>query len=158
MIADLARRLDAWIDERNREAAAEGAPLLRPCRIRLVGQMALLELSPPLKLRATDDVDAVVEAEFAVRKQLEALLEGKGMALDRLAHEAWMPSETTYVTVYEGPNVLLEVADVESVLVSKALKAPRKNDRLLAEYIANGPSPRFLELAQKYDLDLEQFV
>ncbi len=120
--------------------------------------MALLELSPPLKLRATDDVDAVVEGEFAVRKQLEALLEGQGMALDRLAHEAWMPSETTYVKAYEGPNVVLEVADVESVLVSKALKAPQKNERLLAEYIANGPSPRFMELADKYDLNLEQFV
>lgn len=158
MIADVARQLDAWIDEHNREASAEGVPLLRPCRIRLVGQMALFELTPSLKLRATDDVDAIVDAEYAVRRQLEVLLETRGLHLDRLAHEAWMPSETFYVKAYEGANVSLEVADLESVLISKGLKAPEKNGRLLSEYIASGPSQRFMNMALKYDLDLEQFV
>lgn len=45
-----------------------------------------------------------------------------------------------------------------AVLLSKALKAPAKNRSLLTEYLAMGASERFLELAEKYHLDLEQFV
>jgi hypothetical protein len=157
-IAEVVQRLDAWVGEYNREARAEGGPSLKPCRIRLVGQMALIELSAPLELRATDDVDAIVDAEYVVRKHLALLLEAEGKDLDPVAHEAWMPEETLYTQVYVGTNVVLEVADLESVLISKGLKDPEKNLRLLAEYITHGPSQRFLDMAHKYKLDLEQFV
>lgn len=33
-----------------------------------------------------------------------------------------------------------------------------KNSALLTEYLASGPSTRFVTLAEKYDVDLEQFV
>ena len=50
------------------------------------------------------------------------------------------------------------VADPDAVLISKACKAPEKNIGLITEYLAKGASERFFELAQKYALDLEQFV
>lgn len=52
----------------------------------------------------------------------------------------------------------LSIAEPEAVLVSKALKAPDKNRVLITDYLAHGPSPRFLALAEKYHVDLEQFL
>ena len=45
-----------------------------------------------------------------------------------------------------------------AVLISKALKAPKKNQALITEYLAKGASERFFALARKYGVDLEQFV
>jgi hypothetical protein len=42
--------------------------------------------------------------------------------------------------------------------VSKALKDPAKNEQLLVQYLALGPSPRFLQLAAKYQVDLESLL
>ena len=69
-----------------------------------------------------------------------------------------MPSETRYIDLYAGEYVTLEVADVDAVLLSKALKAPRKNRSLVVEYLAAGASPRFVAMAERYHLELEQFV
>lgn len=69
-----------------------------------------------------------------------------------------MPEETEYETFFEGTFVTLKIADEESVLLSKAAKAPEKNGALLTQYLAQGPSERFVSLAAKYNVDLEQFV
>lgn len=52
----------------------------------------------------------------------------------------------------------IAVAEPDAVLLSKALKAPDKNRALLTEYLALGATERFLTLARKYALDLEQFL
>jgi hypothetical protein len=54
--------------------------------------------------------------------------------------------------------VTLKVADVDAILISKALKAPRKNRALLVEYLARGATTRFMRLAKKYNIDLESFL
>ncbi len=69
-----------------------------------------------------------------------------------------MPAETQYSELYSGRFVRLLLADPEAVLVSKALKAPVRNRPLLTEYLAKGASDRFLKLASKYAVDLEQFL
>lgn len=69
-----------------------------------------------------------------------------------------MPPETIYEPLFSGRFVTVLVADTDCVLLSKGLKAPRKNQPLLTEYLAQGASPRFLALAQKYHLNLEQFL
>lgn len=69
-----------------------------------------------------------------------------------------MPTETSYRPLFVGSFITLLVADAEAVLVSKALKAARKNQPLLTEYLASGASARFLALAKKYRLNLEQFL
>jgi hypothetical protein len=43
-------------------------------------------------------------------------------------------------------------------LILEALKAPVRNRPLMTEYLANGASERFLALASKYEVDLEQFL
>jgi len=158
MLVEIAEHLETFVVTRNLEARREGLLLLRPCVIKLLGQTALLEAKVSLTLALTNDVDVYADYEFAVEQEFRRLLATKGRELDSLGGEVWMPVETTYEPLFVGQYVRLLVADAESVLLSKALKAARKNRQLLTEYLAGGPSARFLKLAQKYRLDLEQFV
>ena len=128
------------------------------CRIRLLGQAALLEAGTPLTLAATNDVDAYADYEFAVEAEFRRLLQAEGKDLDTPGHEIGMPKETEYSVIYSGRYVELSVADSDAVLVSEGLKAPAKNRLILVEYLARGPSDRFVKLAKKYRLNLEQFV
>lgn len=158
MLTKIAVTLDSWVFERNLEAQAEGFPLLEPCRIRVLGQMALLENDVSLPLTLTNDVDVYADYEYAVETEFRSLLARQGKDLDPLGHEIWMPCETEYRDLFAGQYVTLQVADVESVLLSKALKAPKKNRTLIVEYLAKGANERFFKLAKKYRLDLEQFL
>jgi len=158
MLRQVARQLDDWIAAQNREARREGLPTIRSCHIRVVGQTALLEVGVPLTLVATRDVDVTADYESAVEAEFRRLLRMKGRELNPLGHEIWMPRETRYSMLHAGRSVELSVADPEAVLVSKALKAPDKNLALIIEYLARGPSTRFLTLAKKYRINLEQFL
>ena len=158
MLTEIAAKLDAWIVARNLEYRADGFPLLRPCRIRLLGQTALLEAHVPLHLNVTNDVDVYADYEHEVRTEFERLLRAHGKELDPVGHEAWMPAETTYRELYGGEFVALSLAEPECILLSKACKAPERNRALIVEYLATGPSPRFLELAERYGVNLETFL
>src|SRR5690242_4702151 len=127
MLRPIAERLDDWIGARNREARAEGTRSIKSCRIRLLGQAALLEARAPLTLAATNYVDVYADYEFAVEAEFRRLLKAQGKDLDPLGHEIWMPKETQYSVLYSGRYVELSVADGDAVLVSKGLKAPVKN-------------------------------
>lgn len=157
-MTELAAELDAWFAERAREAVQEGMASPRACTIRVHGQMALLERDVKLNLVATQDVDVRADLDHAARQEFERLLAEHDMILDPVGHEAWMPEETEYETFFEGTFVTLKIADEECVLLSKAAKAPKKNGALLTEYLAQGPSERFMSLAAKYNVDLEQFL
>jgi hypothetical protein len=158
MLIKIAQMLDTWIFEQNLEAQAEGRPLLQGCRIRVLGQMALLENKVSLPLTLTNDVDVYADYEYAVESEFRRLLAKQGKDLDPMGREIWMPRETEYRVLYKGQYVTLQVADVESVLISKALKAPKKNHALIVEYLAQGAGDRFFKMARKYRLDLEQFL
>ena len=158
MFAAVLRELDAWVDAANREAAAEGVRRLPSSTVHLLGQTALLESRVDLTLTATQDVDVYADCPWVVRKELERLLKHRGKVLDPHGSEVWMPEETLYEPVYEGDWVTGLVAQADFVLLSKALKAPEKNRALIVEFLAEGATPRFLDLSEKYDLDLEQFV
>ncbi len=75
-----------------------------------------------------------------------------------VGHEAWMPKETKYELVWDGHLVMGLVAHQDYVLASKALKAPAKNHALIVEYLASGATALFIELAETYAIDLEQFL
>jgi hypothetical protein len=158
MLRPIAQKLDDWIAARNREARADGTRLIRRCRIRLLGQMALIEAGMPLTLAATNDVDVYADYEFSVEAEFRRMLKAQGKDLDPLGHEIWMPKETEYSALYSGRFVELFAADGDAILLSKALKAPAKNRLILVEYLARGASSRFIKLAKKYHLNLEQFV
>ena len=131
MLRDIARQLDAWVVSRNAEARTEGLPSYPPCEIRVVGQAALLEAGSELTVVATADVDVSGQIAFAVEQEFRRLLAAEGLELDPVGHEAWMPSETEYTPVFSA---------------------------LIVEYLARGASERFLDLARRYSLDLEQFL
>jgi hypothetical protein len=158
MLREIAEQLDDFVLAYNAEARREGLLALPPCVIKLLGQTALMESKISLALAATNDVDVHADYHFAIEQEFRRLLALQGRELDPLGGEAWMPRETNYRPLFAGRFVTLLVADVESILLSKALKAPRKNQPLLTEYLARGASPRFLELARKYSLSLEQFT
>lgn len=158
MLVEIAQKLDAFVVHRNLEAREEGMPLIGRCTLRLLGQMALFEQHAPLTLAATRDVDVRGRYPSEVDAELRRLLAAVGKEVDPVAREIWMPTETLYSTLYAGEYVTLEVADVDAVLISKALKAPVKNRALIVEYLARGASPRFMALARTYAIDLEAFL
>ena len=155
MLRTVAQLLDDWIAEHNRSALSEGALRLPRCTIRVLGQTALMEGEVPLTLAATRDVDVQADYPHAVEQHFRRLLEARSRELRPPGHEIWMPTETEYRVLYDGRWVELSIADMDAILVSKALKAPAKNRALILEYLARGPSPRFLALAARYGLDLE---
>jgi len=157
MLLEVAEKLDQWIATENVALRGDGS-VLAPCRIRILGQMALFEQHVQLHLVATQDVDAVGDYENAVERELARLLRARGKELDPLAREAWMPKDTQYRRLFTGTFVKLDVAEPEAVLISKALKAPAKNRALITEYLAQGASERFLALANRYKLNLEEFL
>lgn len=157
-LAEIFLALDQWVAGENAQARAEGTPAYKRCSVRVLGQSALWAAGVDLALTVTQDLDAYGDYEWAVQQELERLLRAKGKVLDPHGHEVWMPRETRYDTLYQGTFVEALVADIDAVLISKALKAADKNRALVTEYLAKGASERFFELARKYRVDLEQFV
>lgn len=158
MFLELAKQLDDWMAERNLEARTGGWAQYRPCTIKILGQMALMEAGTSLTLAATKDVDVYADFDHGVKREFERLLAAEGYELDPVGNEVWMPRETRYTELFKGRFVHLLVAEPDAILLSKALKAPAKNRTLIVEYLAKGASHRFVALARKYHLDLEQFV
>lgn len=158
VLEQVAAKLDDWVIQQNLEARKEGLSTFRPCRIRVLGQMALLESRAPLQLILTNDVDVHADFEHAVEVAFRRLLAAEGKLLDPVGNEVWMPRETRYRSVFKGAFVTLQIADMDAVLLSKALKAPAKNHALIVEYLAAGASERFFALATRYHLDLEVFL
>lgn len=158
MLLEIFKKLDRWIIQENEKARDEGARLIAHAEFKILGQAALLEAQLSLELAQTGDVDAYTNATHLVLHHLDELLFGYGMHLDKLSDEIWMPEETTYSSVYKGEYIEMLIAVPEYVLVSKALKAPRKNAGVIVQYLAAGPSPFFFNLCDKYEVDLEQFL
>lgn len=158
VLPDVFLALDQWIARENVRARAEGTPTRKKCTIRVLGQAALFIAELDLTLTATRDLDAYADYDWAVQQELERLLAKEGKLLDPHGHEIWMPRETQYARLYDGTYVEAFVADPDAVLISKAYKAPERNQALIIEYLAKGASERFFKLATKYAVDLEQFV
>jgi hypothetical protein len=93
VLKELAAKLDEWFVEEAREAVREGMASPRPCTIRVHGQMALLERELKLNLVATHDVDVSENLSGRARREFERLLAKRGLVLDPVGHEAWMPKE-----------------------------------------------------------------
>lgn len=158
MFATVLKDLDAWMIEENDVLRAGDLQPNRACTIHLFGQTALLESSLGIPLVATQDVDVYVDYEYSVKKKFEDLLGLRNLLVVPAGHEAWMPEETIYECCYDGSYVTGHIAHPDFVLLSKALKAPVKNNVLLTDYLALGATERFVALAEKYNVDLELFL
>jgi hypothetical protein len=158
MLLEVFEELDEWAKATNRENLDEGMMPIGKCLIQVVGQTALLEAKLDINLAATADVDVHQQIEYTFRKKFEELLKKHGKFLDPVGHEAWMPEETKYKTIFKGRHVEGAIAEPEFVLISKALKAPKRNRDLIAEYLGGEPTDLFYQLAKKYKVPLEGFV
>ena len=150
--------LDSWMIQENEEFRANDSRPYKACTIRLFGQTALLEIGLGVPLVATQDVDVYADYEHPVMVKFDGLLKRRNLIVDPVGHEAWMPKETEYQLWYQGSYVTGLIAHPDFVLISKSLKAASKNRVLLNDYLALGASDRFIELAEKYDVDLVQFL
>ena len=157
MLKEVCKALDKWLVGENRERAETGAILLR-CEIHIIGQTALLEARLGIRLAATMDVDLHEQLHGPILQKLDELLAVHGKKIDPVGHEAWMPKETKFSTIYAGKFVKGFVAQAEYVLISKAKMAREKNKNLIIEYLGTQPSPLFLQLAMKYEINLEEFL
>jgi len=158
MLKKIFKKLDNWIGEQNVERQEEGMLSISACEIKVIGQTALLEAEITLHIPATVDVDVFANYEDLVRRKFAELLKENGKELDPVGHEAWMPKETEYEIFFDGKWLKAYLANPEYVLLSKAMKAPKKNKVLIVEYLASGPSAKFFELAKKYKVDLDHFL
>lgn len=137
----IGEELDKRIKQADEESYADQGIGLVPKEIELkiMGQLALLaddNISSKFELNTTFDLDAHVKASVEVSRILDQLLNENGLALDKLSREIWMPPDTVWETFYEGDYVKIFKARPIDVLVSKAVKAPVKNKRLITDAIA----------------------
>lgn len=133
---ELDKRISA-ADEKS--YADQGIGLVpKDIEMKIMGQMALLadeEISSRIELNTTFDVDAHIKASVQVSRILDQLLKENGLALDMLSDEIWMPPDTVWESLYNGSYVKILKARAIDVLVSKGVKAPTKNKRLIKEAV-----------------------
>jgi len=137
-IKEFGQNLDQKIEKEDNLSYAEQGIGLSPkdIEIKLMGQVSLLvdeEISSKIELEMTKDFDAHIKANFKISRILDDLLKEKGMELDSLSGEIWMPTDTKWELCYEGDYVKIYKAGALDVLVSKAIKAPEKNRKLIQE-------------------------
>ncbi len=157
MLKKVCIAVDHWLSEENPLREQNGTPLLK-CEIHIIGQTALLEAHLGIRLTATMDVDLHRQLHGVIREKLDALLAAYGKKIDPVGHEAWMPKETQYNTLYKGKYVSCFIAQPEYVLISKAKIARAKDRNLMIEYLGTQPTPLFFELAEKYGINIEDFL
>ncbi len=158
MIVKVFKKLDKWAVQTNSEALKNGWPTIKPFYIKVLGQTALIETNLDLDLTATMDVDVYADYHNSVKVEFEKLLSLEGKFLDQDSEKIWMPKETEYKQIFKGHLLTGFLAKSEYVLISKALKAHKKNQSLIVEYLAKGPSKLFLQLADKHKVSLKDFT
>ena len=157
MLKALCTKLDKWLIDENRDKKEFGTVHLE-CEIHVIGQAALLEAQLGIQLAATMDVDLHKQLHGPIREKLDELLALRGKKIDPVGHEAWMPKESKFNLIYDGKFVKCFIAQPEYVLISKAKMAREKNKNLIIEYLGTNPTPLFLELANTYNINLEEFL
>lgn len=155
MLNKVFQDLDKWVDKSNKGLAKEGFPVIKPFYIKVLGQTALIESNINLNLPTTIDVDMYTNCSYVVKQELERILSKHKKFLDGFSDEIWMPKETEYSLFYKGKNLKAYLAKPEYILLSKALKAPKKNRGIILEYLSRSPSQLFLKLAKKYKVNFE---
>jgi len=156
---DVFERLAHAIDIECAERREADLPLLRHTEIRVMGQMSLLsnpELQAQIRLFGTRDVDATVRGEYWVQKKFEAFLVERGLELDPVAEEIWLPKGSTFSEVFSSKRLTCVRLDPLYALVSKAIKAKEKN-RLLLQQALPIFGHALREMIEKYGGDLAYF-
>ncbi len=153
--------LNQLIDQENTERREDGRYLLKAGEIRILGQMSLLlneKVSSILTLAQTADMDAKITLDYFVKSNLKKLLVENGFIYDEDSDLVWIPPHASFIKLYEFRYLTIYIIDPESALVSKAVKAPKKNEQLIADAIATGKFPGLEDRILKEGGSLENFI
>jgi hypothetical protein len=153
--------LNARIEEINRERREEGLFAVPMAKVRLLGQMSLLaheKVSTLLSLAQTGDLDALLTMSQVVKDELKKFLKREGLIYDEDSYLIWIPPNAKFEKMFDFDHVIVESIDPESALVSKAVKAPKKNAQLIREAIASEKFPGLVNRILESGGKLEDFV
>ncbi len=158
LLQELFRELNEIVGEENLRRTQNGTRCLPQSKILLLGQMSLLvdkTVSAQLTLAQTGDMDAKIEMDYFVKMQLKTLLDKRGFIYDEDSDLIFIPKGSKELPLFDFTNIKVERLDPESILVSKALKAPEKNRPLLIEGVASGLFPNIITRIEEGGGDLD---
>ena len=154
------KKLNKRIAEINRKRKKDDSLLITKSEVKLLGQMSLLaneKVSAILSLAQTGDMDALLQMEHVVKEELTYILKDHSLIYDEDSKLIWIPPGTSFEGLFDFTNVVVNVIDPESALVSKAVKAPAKNKQLIREAIVSEAFPGLVDRILKNGGKLENF-
>ncbi len=163
ILLSIFKELNERIESENLERENSGAPKVRPVEIQVLGQMTLLAnemIAKVLTLQRTGDLDALIKAteHFAQEVLQKDILPRYGLVLDSDSILIWIPPKSKFETFCDFRFVRVKLLDPESALVSKAVKASKKNKLLIVEAIASEKFSGLVERIQENGGDLSYFL
>lgn len=161
LVTQIFEELDKRLEEITAERRAEGLSGLPKAQVKLLGQMSLLvqrEVSAILSLAQTGDMDASLLIENVGKQELKLILKSKGLIYDEDSYLIWIPPGAKFLPLLDFDQVEVWVLDAESALVSKAVKAPKKNAFLIRQAIASEQFPGLVERIVANGGNLEDFL
>lgn len=120
--------------------------------VRILGQMSLLandKLIGRLSLADTAELDAHLRTEYVVERELREILKNHGFVYDETSNEIWIPTGTVFEPLFDFKNLVVTRIDSESALVSKAVKARKKNKILVRQALASKAFPHLADRIQQ---------
>jgi hypothetical protein len=129
--------------------------------VQLLGQISLLvneKAAIELSLAQTGDLDALLTMDNIVKAELKKLLRIHGLIYDEDSYLIWIPPAARFERLFDFDHIVIESIDAESALVSKAVKAPAKNKRLIRQAIASEEFPTLVDRILANGGNLEKFV
>lgn len=157
------KELNRRIEAENQEREDSGAIKLLPVEIQILGQMSLLANEMAAKflvLQHTGDLDALIKSSqhFALHVLKKELLPKFGLVFDDDSEKIWIPPQSRFEKFCDFQFVRVKLLDPESALVSKAIKAPKKNKLLIVEAIASGQFSTLVERIEIHGGNLKFFL
>jgi hypothetical protein len=130
--------LDKRVKEINRSHLKEGLRPVLKSEVKLLGQMSSLvdeKVSAILSLAQTADMDALLKMDHIVKLELKKILSKEGLVYDEDSPLIWIPKDSKFNELFKFDHVKVTSIDPESALVSKAVKAAKKINRLFAKLL-----------------------
>jgi hypothetical protein len=153
--------LDKRVKEINRRHLKEELRPVLKSEVKLLGQMSLLvdeRVSAILSLAQTADMDALLKMDHIVKLELKKILSKEGLVYDEDSPLIWIPKDSKFNGLFEFDHVKVTSIDPESALVSKAVKAAKKNKQIVREAIASDCFPNLVERILTNGGNLEDFT
>ncbi len=139
LINEIISEIEKSIASENIERSRLGAAPIVKSIINVLGQISLFmdeDARVRLPLAHTADIDALIQGENITREFLIKALKQKGLELDSLSSEIWIPPGAIFKPYYESDTLTISYLDPIATLTSKAVKAKEKNQILIHEALA----------------------